>query len=85
MPRYRTAYPPEYRRQMIDLVRSGRTLEELAREFESNAQSISTWEKQAERDAGKRIDEPTSAENRIVVVSRAPRRSCRRAITTPSP
>ena len=60
MPRYRTAYPPEFRRQMVDLVRSGRTPEELAREFEPTAQSISTWVKQAERDAGKRIDGPTS-------------------------
>jgi hypothetical protein len=34
MSRYRTAYPPEFRRQMVDLVRSGRTPEELAREFE---------------------------------------------------
>ncbi len=56
MPRYRTAYPPEFRRQMVDLVRSGRTPEELAREFEPTAQSISTWVKQADRDAGKRID-----------------------------
>ena len=32
MPRYRTA--SEFRRQMVDLVRSGRTPEELAREFE---------------------------------------------------
>jgi hypothetical protein len=40
--RYRTAYPPEFRRQMVDLVRSGRTPEELAREFEPTAQSIST-------------------------------------------
>ena len=48
MPRYRTAYPPEFRRQMVDLVRSGRTPEELAREFEPTAQSISTWVKQAE-------------------------------------
>ena len=47
---------------MVDLVRSGRTPEELAREFEPTAQSISTWVKQAERDAGKRIDGPTSAE-----------------------
>ena len=62
MPRYRTAYPPEFRRQMVDLVRSGRTPEELAREFEPTAQSISTWVKQAERDAGKRIDGPRSAE-----------------------
>ena len=38
------------------------TPEELAREFEPTAQSISTWVKQAERDAGKRADGPTSAE-----------------------
>jgi transposase-like protein len=61
MPRYRTAYPPEFRRQLVDLVRSGRTPEELAREFEPTAQSISTWVKQAERDAGKRIDGPTTS------------------------
>ena len=62
MPRYRTAYPPEFRRQMVDLVRSGRTPEELAREFEPTAQSTFHLVKQAERDAGKRIDGPTSAE-----------------------
>lgn len=62
MPRYRTAYPPEFRRQMVELVRSGRTPEELAREFKPTAQSISTWVKQAERDAGKRADSPTSVE-----------------------
>jgi transposase len=49
-------------RQVVDLVRWGRTPEELAREFEPTAQSISTWVKQAERDPGKRIDGPTSAE-----------------------
>ena len=47
---------------MADLVRSGRTPEELAREFVPTARSMSTWVKQAERDAGKRIDGPTSAE-----------------------
>ena len=63
MPRYRTAYPPEFRRKMVDLVRSGRTPEELAREFEPTAQSISTWVKQADRDAGKRsTDQPASSE-----------------------
>ena len=39
MPRYRTAYPPEFRRQMVDLVRSGRTPEESARAFEPTAQT----------------------------------------------
>ena len=37
MPRYRSAYLPEFRRQMVDLVRSGRTPEELAREFGPSA------------------------------------------------
>jgi transposase len=46
----------------IELVRSGRTPEDLAREFEPTAQSISTWVKQADRDAGRRADGPTSAE-----------------------
>jgi transposase len=62
MQRYRAAYPPEFRRQMVELVRSGRAPEDLAREFEPTAQSISTWVKQAARDAGKRADGPTSAE-----------------------
>jgi transposase len=35
---------------MVELLRSGRTPEKLAREFEPTAQSISTWVKQAERD-----------------------------------
>ena len=62
MPRFRSAYPPEFRRQMVELVRSGRTPEELSREFEPTAQSIATWVRQAERDAGKRQDGPTNAE-----------------------
>ena len=40
---------------------SGRTPEELARKFEPTAQSISTWVKQAERDAGKRVDGPRAS------------------------
>jgi transposase len=62
MPHYRTAYPPEFRRQMVYLVRSGRTPEELAREFEPTAQAMATWVKQADRGVGRRIDGPTSVE-----------------------
>jgi transposase len=36
-------YPPEFRRQMVELVRVGRTPEDLAREFEPSAQAIRTW------------------------------------------
>ena len=56
MPSFRVPYPPEFRRQMVELVRSGRTPEELAREFEPTAQSIWNWVRQAERDAGIRRD-----------------------------
>src|SRR5262249_28791346 len=34
MPKSRGAYPPEFRRQMVELVRAGRTPEELAGEFD---------------------------------------------------
>ena len=32
MPKSRPPYPPEFRRQRVELVRAGRTPEELARE-----------------------------------------------------
>ncbi len=56
MPRSRSPYPAEFRAQMVELVRSGRTPEELSREFEPTAQSIWNWVRQAERDQGVRVD-----------------------------
>ncbi|KWX05901.1 transposase [Carbonactinospora thermoautotrophica] len=61
MPRSRPPYPPEFRRQMVELVRSGRTPEELAREFEPSAQAIRNWVRQADVDEGRR-EGLTSAE-----------------------
>ena len=43
MPRTRPPYSPEFRRQMVELVRAGRTPEELSREFEPSAQAIRNW------------------------------------------
>ena len=60
--RKRAPYPPEFRRQMVDLVRAGRTPEELEREFEPTAQTIRNWVAQADRDEGRRGDGLTSAE-----------------------
>jgi transposase len=62
MPRTRKPYPPEFRQQMVDLVRTGRTPEELSREFEPTAQSISNWVAQADRDGGRRRDGLTTVE-----------------------
>ena len=42
------AYPPEFRRQLVELVRAGREPEDLAREFEPSAQAIRNWVRQAE-------------------------------------
>lgn len=49
-------YAREFRRQMVELVRAGRTPVELAKEFGPTAQSIRTWVAQADRDAGIRSD-----------------------------
>lgn len=62
MPRTRPPYAPEFRQQMIALVRAGRTPESLSREFEPSAQTIHNWVRQADIDEGRRDDGVTSAE-----------------------
>ena len=56
MPKSRPPYSAEFRARMVELVRAGRTPEELSREFEPTAQSIWNWVRQAERDGGVRQD-----------------------------
>ena len=55
-------YAPEYRRQMVELFRTGRSAESLAREFECSAQAIRNWARQADLDEGRRADGLTTAE-----------------------
>ncbi len=62
MPRSHHPYPPEFRRQMIELVRAGRNPEELAKEFEPTAQTIRNWVAQADRDEDRRDDGLTTLE-----------------------
>ena len=62
MPRSHKPYPPEFRQQMVELVRTGRTPEELSREYEPTAQSIWNWVRQAGRDGGIRQDGLTTDE-----------------------
>jgi transposase len=46
-------YTPEFKRQMVDLVRSGRSPASLAKEFGPTAWTISLWNRQAQRNGGK--------------------------------
>ena len=62
MPRTHPAYAPEFRRQMVELVRSGRSVEGLAGEFEPSAGAIRNWVKRADLDEGRRSDGLTTEE-----------------------
>jgi transposase len=60
-------YPPEFRQSILEMVRAGRSPDELAREFEPTAQTIRNWIKQAELDHGQRQDGLTSEETAELV------------------
>jgi len=62
MPRTRPAYPAEFRRQMVELVRAGRSPDELTKEFEPSGQSIREWVRRADQDDGRGEDGLNSAE-----------------------
>ena len=77
MAKKQPVYTPEFRRQMVELVRAGRSPEELSREFEPTAQSIRNWVAQTDRDAGHRdgglrTDEraPTSTSSAVLACLR---------------
>ncbi len=57
MPKTHPPYSPEFRRQMVELVRAGRSPEDLAREFEPTTQSIGIWVAQADKQEGRREEE----------------------------
>ena len=63
MPKNRHPYPAAFREQMVELVRAGRSPEELGREFEPSAESIRNWIRQADLDVGRRSDGLSTAEH----------------------
>ncbi len=62
MPRTRNPYPAEFREQIVALARTGRSVEDLAREFVPCSATIHGWIKQADRDGGHRVGGLTSEE-----------------------
>jgi transposase len=65
--RTRPPYAPEFRRRIVDLVRSGRSPESLSREFEPTSQTIRNWTQQADLDEGRRSDGLTTEERQELV------------------
>lgn len=77
MPKSHMPYPPEFRRRMVELVRSGRNAEELAQKFEPSAQAIRNWVRQADRDDGRRKDGLTTDERQELTRLRRENRALR--------
>ena len=48
----RRGYPPEFRQRVVDLVRAGRRVSEVAAELGVSEQTIYVWRRQARIDAG---------------------------------
>lgn len=63
----RPPYAPEFRRRIVELVRSGRKPESLSREFEPTSQTIRNWVRQADLDEGRRSDGLTTEERQELV------------------
>ncbi len=57
-------YAPEFKRRMVELVRAGRSPEDLAKEFEPSPNTIRKWATQADIDEGLRADGLTTAERK---------------------
>lgn len=56
-------YPPEFRSKVLELIRSGKTVSAVAREYEIARLTITNWLKQDDLDAGRRSDGLTTAES----------------------
>ncbi len=66
MPKTRPPYPPQLRARRVEPARTGRTPEELGRQFEPSAQTIRNRLRQADRDEGRREDGLTTEEREEV-------------------
>ena len=79
MPRPRRFFPPEYKAEVVELIRStGKTVGQVARELDLTETAVREWVRQAERDAGSRRDGGlTSAERQELAALRRENRRLR--------
>jgi len=76
MPRTRPPYPPQFRREAVELVRSGTPIKQVAADLGVSEQTLRNWRRQEDVDAG-RVEGLTSAEREEL---RALRRENRRLL-----
>jgi transposase len=53
MPRTRPPYPPAFRRQAVEMIRSGTPLKQVAAELGVSEQTLRNWRRQGDVDAGR--------------------------------
>jgi transposase len=76
MPRTRPPYPPQFRREAVELVRSGTPIKQVAADLGVSEQTLRNWRRQEDVDVG-RAEGLTSAEREEL---RALRRENRRLL-----
>jgi transposase len=62
VPKTRPAYPPEFRREAVQMLRAGRTPKELAQSLGVSEQTLRNWRRQDQVDRHERDDGLTSDE-----------------------
>lgn len=62
MPKTRPPYPPEFRREAVQLLRSGRSPRELAENLGVSEQTLRNWRRQSQVDGHERDDGITTSE-----------------------
>ena len=75
MPR---SYPPEYRRRVLDLIESGKSVAEVAAGLEVTDQTIYNWWNQHLVDTGRKPGATSTAGERAVEGGGVPKRTIRR-------
>lgn len=62
MPRSRPPYPPEFRREAVQMVRSGRSIKDVSESLGMTPQSLRNWVRQEQLDQHERDDGLTTSE-----------------------
>ena len=78
MPRSRPPYPPEFRAEAVELVRSGtKSFSQLSRDLGVSDQTLRNWVRQVDVDTGRRHDGLTTSEREELRRLRAENRTLR--------